>query len=201
MKNIAIGATIIILLAGAAIAYIGMTQEGLFASDSNEVENLPTRELGTKTEAAEGIIDYEASTERVVFQEGEEEKVKELIQTHHDFLNHLAGWGGVERLDHSELTEREKWRTLKSDVQWMMDYGLSHSEMMNDLRNAEALIEVSEEHSDEMSVRYLHRIFHDLDAELNGTNVDRIWNVTYAFGAEEEINKVYNYMHDLEAND
>lgn len=204
IKKIAISATLIILIAGAAIVYMGLTQNGLFASDSVETKKQegPERQIGTPTEAAEGIIDYEETTERVAYQSGQEEAVKEVIKKQHDFLNHLAGWGGVERLNHSELSDREKWRGLKSDIEWLENYGLAPSEMVNDLRNAEALIVASEEHSEEMSLRYLHRIFHDLDAELNGTKVDRMWNVTYAYGTEEEIDKVYNYIHGLnEIND
>ncbi|MDQ0207171.1 hypothetical protein [Alkalicoccobacillus murimartini] len=203
LKRISIISTVLILLAGVAIAYIGFSERGsLFSSDRSQQEKeVSTRELGTKTDAAEGIIDYEVSDKRIAFQEGEEETVKELFKKQHDYLNSLAGWGGVERLDHSELSEKEKWRELKKDVQWLKEHGLAPSEAVNDLKNAEALINVSEEHTNEMSVRYLHRIFHDIDAELNDTDVDKIWNVTYAYGSEEEINKVYQYISELRSNE
>ncbi|MCM2676090.1 hypothetical protein [Alkalicoccobacillus plakortidis] len=109
----------------------------------------------------------------------------------------MLGWGAVERLDHSGLAEKVEWRQLKNDIEWLLNNGLAPSEAVNDMKNAQALMDVAEEHEDEMSVRYLHRIFHDIDTELNGTNVDKIWNVTYAFGTEEEIDKVYKYIGSL----
>lgn len=198
IKKITVGITLLILLAGAGIIYFGLTQSSFFNKESeNEEQVVSTRELGTETEESEGIIEYEPSTERIVFQSDEEEAVKEIFKEQHDYLNSLAGWGGVERLDHSDLAEKDKWRQLKDDIEWLLNNGLAPSEAVNDMKNAQALMGVAEEHEDEMSVRYLHRIFHDIDAELNGTNIDKIWNVTYAFGTEEEIDKVYKYIGSL----
>ena len=198
IKKITVGITLLILLAGAGIIYFGLTQSSFFNKESEDEEQVvSTRELGTETEESEGIIEYEPSTERIVFQSDEEEAVKEIFKEQHDYLNSLAGWGAVERLDHSGLAEKVEWRQLKNDIEWLLNNGLAPSEAVNDMKNAQALMDVAEEHEDEMSVRYLHRIFHDIDTELNGTNVDKIWNVTYAFGTEEEIDKVYKYIGSL----
>jgi hypothetical protein len=194
-KKIAVGSTVFITLICAVVIYLGLTQNSLLSKERPESES--TRELGTATEESNGIIEYEPSTERIAFQEGEEERVREILKEQHENLNTLAGWGAVERLDHTSLAEQDKWRGLKADVEWLSQHGLAPSEAINDMKNAKVLMEVSEEHEDEMSVRYLHRIFHDLDAHVNETKVDKIWDVTYAYGSEGEIDKVYNYISDF----
>ncbi|WYP26235.1 hypothetical protein NSQ54_18190 [Alkalihalobacillus sp. FSL W8-0930] len=194
-KKIAVGATLLITLICAVVIYLGLTQNSILSKETPDSET--TRELGTATEESNGIIEYEPSTERIVFQEGEEERVREILKEQHDNLNTLAGWGAVERIDHNSLADKDKWRQLKADVEWLSQHGLAPSEAINDLKNAKVLMELSEEHEDEMSVRYLHRIFHDLDAHVNETKVDKLWGVTYAFGSEEEIDKVYSYISDF----
>ncbi|MFK3939952.1 hypothetical protein ACI2JA_20790 [Alkalihalobacillus sp. NPDC078783] len=193
-KKIAVGATLLITLICAVVIYLGLTQNSLLSKETPESES--TRELGTATEESNGIIEYEPSTEPIAFQEGQEEKVRDILKEQHDNLNTLAGWGAVERIDHTRLVEKEQWRQLKEDVEWLSQHGLAPSEAINDMKNAKVLMEVSEEHEDEMSVRYLHRIFHDLDARVNETKVDKIWGVTYAYGSEDEIDKVYTYISD-----
>ncbi|MCM2676091.1 hypothetical protein [Alkalicoccobacillus plakortidis] len=97
IKKITVGITLLILLAGAGIIYFGLTQSSFFNKESEDEEQVvSTRELGTETEESEGIIEYEPSTERIVFQSDEEEAVKEIFKEQHDYLNSLA-WMGCRR--------------------------------------------------------------------------------------------------------
>ncbi|MGG3571167.1 hypothetical protein ABES25_12080 [Bacillus gobiensis] len=123
----------------------------------------------------------------------DEAKVKEIIRKQHNYLNDLAGWGHLDSVDLRSLAESPEWQQLKEDISYLKKDGFSDSEVLNDLSNAEAFFVIGQE-GDSMSIRYLHRIFHDLDAEINGIEVDKIWGVTRSFGDERKNEVLFNYI-------
>jgi hypothetical protein len=123
-----------------------------------------------------------------------EELAKQLISEQHAYLNDLTGWGHIKNVDIDYLAQSEEWKQLKEDVERLRTEGFAASEAVNDMWNAEAFMRIATDSADVNSLRYVHRIFHDLDAEINGANVDKIWDATRAFGAEAETQELYEYI-------
>lgn len=123
---------------------------------------------------------YKEYDESVSWKPGKEAEGKKLIADIHEFYNNLAGWGGAESIDWQSL-DRKK---MSDDIQAIRDT-LEPSKIYNDLDNADSLLGVAFREKDSMSIRFLHRIFHDLDYHLNGTEVDQEWKVTDAFGSPQ----------------
>ncbi|WP_100372021.1 hypothetical protein [Bacillus sp. FJAT-45037] len=138
-------------------------------------------------------LQYDEYETNIAYQEGQEEKVKRVIADSHSYLNELTGWGRAESIDLDELMNESKWSELSEDINWLTHEGLADSNALNDMKNARAFMYVIES-GDRMSLRYLHRIFHDLDIALNDTDVERVWEVTHAFGKESKQNELYKYL-------
>jgi hypothetical protein len=116
-----------------------------------------------------------------------------MIAKQHEYLNQLAGWGNTEELDLHELKEDEEWQQLQDDIAWLQENGFSESVVLTDMKNAQEFLTVTTT-GDSMSLRYLHRIFHDLDANLNDQEVDKVWDVTHAFGTEAQQEQLLAYL-------
>ncbi|WP_035665392.1 hypothetical protein [Halalkalibacter akibai] len=155
-----------------------------------ETEQLEENEEAviTKVDASEQLA------EPVAYQPGQETAVKNIIAKQHDFLNELAGWGNAESVNSTELQHDRNWMKLEEDVKWLMEEGFAESLILEDMLHATEFLSISSQTGDEMAIRYLHRIFHDLDAHINEEKVDRIWNVTIAFGSEGQQNQLYAYL-------
>jgi hypothetical protein len=123
-----------------------------------------------------------------------EELAKQIISDQHTYLNDLTGWGHINNVDIDYLAQSDEWKQLKEDVERLRTEGFADSEAVNDMWNAEAFMRIATDSADVNSLRYVHRIFHDLDAEINGADVDKIWDATRAFGAEAETQELYEYI-------
>lgn len=135
---------------------------------------------------------YEVYDEQIVYQN--EELVKQIISDQHAYLNDLTGWGHIDNVDIEYLAQSEEWQQLQKDVERLRTEGFAQSEAVNDMWNAEAFMRIATDSADLNSLRYVHRIFHDMDAEINGAEVDKIWGATRAFGAEAETQELYAYI-------
>ncbi len=139
--------------------------------------------------------DYENS---VLYQPNREVTTLDTLSTQHSFLNDVTGWGGVETLNLRNLITSDEWKELKAAVNWMRTEGFSPSKVLNDMENAYGLILLVERNGDRTALRYLHRIFHDLDVQLNEVTEEegdtKIWGVTHSFGNNREIRRVNNYL-------
>ncbi|SNZ04837.1 hypothetical protein SAMN05421503_0781 [Terribacillus aidingensis] len=133
--------------------------------------------------------DYDAS---VAYRN--EELAKQIISEQHAYLNDLTGWGHIDNVDIDYLAQSQEWKQLKEDVERLRTEGFADSEAVNDMWNAEAFMRIAADSADVNSLRYVHRIIHDLDAEINGADVDKIWDATRAFGAEAETQELYEYI-------
>ncbi|WP_062046648.1 hypothetical protein [Bacillus sp. JCM 19034] len=158
-----------------------------------EVENNERNEKNEETQEGP-VIEYIESELDIAYHEGQEEKVKKVIAERHEYLNELAGWGNAEIIRFEDLLDSTGWQQLKEDIKWLYEDGFAPSLVINDMLNAEQFIHVAE-NGDRMSVRYIHRIFHDLDAAINGADVDRVWGVTQAFGEARQQQEVMNYLN------
>ncbi|MBM7717182.1 hypothetical protein JOC94_004207 [Bacillus thermophilus] len=125
------------------------------------------------------LPEIEEYDKNVVWKSGYEVDGKGKLKKLHDYYNQLLGW---------EKGEQILWDTL--DPAEMADYLLDlhdfvePSKMDNDLKNAEALLELAFMKKDEDALHYVHRILHDLDHHINGTKVKEVWGVTDAFDGD-----------------
>ncbi|MDQ0228974.1 hypothetical protein [Metabacillus malikii] len=126
-----------------------------------------------------------------------EAQTKALIGDIHKYLNSLAGWGGAESFSLMNIDNKERWTKLKEDISWLSKDGFAESLALTDMENANALLSVAQSQEDSMALRYLHRIFHDYDAEINDQQVDKIWGVTHAFGNKNNQKEVHKFLEGL----
>ncbi|MDT8860105.1 hypothetical protein N0O92_07645 [Alkalihalobacillus sp. MEB130] len=162
--------------------------EELQVAEQNEDESRD-REL----EAAAHEKGQEQVLQQVAYQQNQEQIVKEIIARQHHYLNNLAGWGNAENMDPTALVSDKEWKQLHEDIVWLKEDGFANSAVVTDIENAQQLFEVAST-GDTSSLLYLHRTFHDLDAEMNDQEVDKIWNVTHAFGKPSEQEQLLSYL-------
>lgn len=137
-------------------------------------------------------LEYETYDKNIAYKD--EAGAKELVADIHEYLNNLAGWGEANGFTYEDIQGDERWMQLKDDIAWLKSEGFAESAVINDMRNARAFQLVAEAKEDSMALRYLHRIFHDLDAEMNGRSVEVIWDVTHAFGKEEVQEEAHHFL-------
>ncbi|SDC07993.1 hypothetical protein SAMN05421663_101339 [Terribacillus halophilus] len=150
------------------------------------------KELSGDTKDFLSTFTYEGYGEKIAYQN--EELVKQIISDQHAYLNDLTGWGHIDNVDTAYLAESKEWQKLQDDVERLRTEGFAPSEAVNDMWNAEAFMRIATDSADLNSLRYVHRIFHDMDAEINGAEVDKEWGATRAFGAETETQELYEYI-------
>lgn len=148
--------------------------------------------------ASSDEIDHQLYEEDIVFSKDNEEQALEIISIQHQFLNNVTGWGGLEVINMRDLITSDNWMELKSSVNWLKKEAFVPSKVLNDMENARVLIIITERDGDKTSLRYLHRIFHDLDLNLNEVTEEErdstTWGVTHAFGNTREIRRLNNYV-------
>ncbi|TLS37182.1 hypothetical protein [Pseudalkalibacillus caeni] len=138
-------------------------------------------------------IDYE---DAVKYRDGQEEKAKKLVQVSHNYLNDTFAYGRLDETELNNLIEGPnypEWSKFQDDVAWLRGYGFTEdSRVYYDMMNVEGLF-YSVIKGDKMAVRYIHRIFHDLDKNINNSYPDtKEWGVTEAFG--DNYKKVEDYV-------
>ncbi|GAE25634.1 hypothetical protein JCM9140_1641 [Halalkalibacter wakoensis JCM 9140] len=185
-----------VIVAGVSVYFIAFQNVNEQTTTEMEPEKLSNVvEVEEKEVDVEKVIkeEEEKRVVAVAYQENQEQMVKELIAKHHDYLNQLAGWGNVETIDLSALDSDDKWQQLQTDIKWLLESGFTNSLVVTDMKNAQDFMEVASS-GDAKSLLYLHRIFHDLDANINDQNVDKIWDVTHAFGNKSEQDQLLTYL-------
>jgi hypothetical protein len=125
----------------------------------------------------------EVNRDDIVEEEGKAIGIEESITDFHAYFNKLLCWGAWRTLDpqskQAQLTEKineieedllsETKGTLKADLQTAVN-GINKAIETNDAK--------------EMLVT--HRIFHDLDAVMNGVEVNTYWGATETYGTRSE---------------
>ncbi|MFC0472993.1 hypothetical protein ACFFHM_21495 [Halalkalibacter kiskunsagensis] len=175
-----------------------LSTEVLETEEINATNNLEKPKDNYTTELIEkengsSVMSVEGMNKQVAYQVGAETQVKSIIAEQHEYLNELAGWGNAEELDLLALEKDQEWQQLKDDIDWLQKSGFAESDVLIDMENALEFLTVATT-GDSMSLRYLHRIFHDLDANMNGQEVDKIWDVTHAFGTESQQEQLLAYL-------
>lgn len=136
-----------------------------------------------------GVPDIRDYSIAVKFKPGKEEEGKRILAELHEFYNNLTGWGSAEHIDWSNL----KYAEMQEKIQSFRDtLEPNTSRIENDVNNATVLLGVAYRYEDSMAMRYVHRIFHDLDHHINGTPVDKEWGVTSAFNGNPK--EIRNYL-------
>lgn len=143
-------------------------------------------------------IEHNEYEDSILFQSNRELTTLETLSVQHIFLNDITGWGGVETINLRNLITSDQWKELKAAVNWMRTEGFAPSKVLNDMENAHGFILLVERNGDRTALRYLHRVFHDLDVILNEVKEEEadttIWGVTHAFGNNREIRRINNYL-------
>jgi hypothetical protein len=143
-------------------------------------------------------IEHQEYDKSVLYLPDREVSTLEVISVQHKYLNNITGWGGADTVNLRNLKTSDEWKELKAAVNWLKKEGFAPSKVLNDMENANALIMLVERNDDRTSLKYLHRIFHDLDVQLNEVTEEEgetnIWGVTHAFGNNREIRRVNNYL-------
>jgi flagellar basal body-associated protein FliL len=188
-----------VIVVGVSLYYIAFSNGDEGATAELEVEELDLEENSEETaESNEVELLNEEEIDSIVeqpvaYQENQEKTVKEIIAKQHHYLNKLAGWGNADTLDYEALQNNQEWQKLKKDIEWLKESGFAESVVLTDMGNAKEFMNVASS-GDSKSLLYLHRIFHDLDAEINDQEVDKIWNVTHAFGNQPEQDQLLSYL-------
>lgn len=115
---------------------------------------------------------------------------KEFIANQHDFYNKTTGWGEIDELH---------WKEQKSNAEAVIDF-LSNSELNAQLQVDFSRIQqlstfIADGEKDKEAVLYLHRIFHDLDIEVNGYRSKDYFEVTDV-GNGEKTEAVMNLIEN-----
>lgn len=143
-------------------------------------------------------IEHQEYEDAVLYQENREVSTLEELSKQHKYLNNVTGWGGADTVDLRNLKTSDEWKELKAAVNWMKTEGFAPSKVWNDMENANGLILLVERNDDRTALKYLHRIFHDLDVTLNEITEEQgetnIWGVTHALGSNREIRRINNYL-------
>lgn len=203
MNRILIGILGVIVV-GVSLYYISISNDSdevasLNELESEQMENLKvvTIEGSDEVEVAQGVtslLENQSYDLNIAYQEGQEVAVKAIIGKQHEYLNELAGWGNAEQVDVTILNEDNQWNDLEADIKWLKEHGLAASNVIYDMLNASQFYAIATNTGDSMSIRYLHRIFHDLDALVNRQKVDKVWDVTHAFGTEKQQQELFTYL-------
>ncbi|MDV2685968.1 hypothetical protein RYX56_16495 [Alkalihalophilus lindianensis] len=168
-------------------------EDGEYDQKPVEISDHPDPELMAQEADFLVTLQYGEYEEAIAYQPGQETKANKIIATQHTYLNKLAGWGRADSLNYESTISEEEWNQLRDDINWLYNEGFADSHVKNDMKNARAFMYVAESR-DAMALRYLHRIFHDLDAEINGNEVDKIWQVTHSFGKSSQHKTLHNYL-------
>ncbi|WP_227936097.1 hypothetical protein [Alkalihalobacillus deserti] len=203
MNRILIGVLGVIVV-GVSVYYIAFTNNSIEESSLNKIdaEKVTVEKPEKLDEENEVEIDKTGTAgleedqgyEHLAFREGQEIAVKALIAKQHEYLNELAGWGNAEKVNATQLENDDKWKSLRKDIKWLQEEGFANSKVINDMKNANDFLIIATNTGDSMAVRFLHRIFHDLDAKVNQQKVDLVWGVTHAFGNIGQQEQLYAYL-------
>ncbi|WP_246202571.1 hypothetical protein [Virgibacillus doumboii] len=102
--------------------------------------------------------------------------VGQFVSKMHDFYNETTGYGGIAALDWDKQQKQadKVLNALKENIP-----NVKNEKLTMDLERIQELANAAQKEKKTEHVRYLHRMFHDLDIALNNYKAyDKIWNVT-----------------------
>jgi hypothetical protein len=121
-------------------------------------------------------------------------EVKEEISIIHTYLNNKLCWGRYQSFNKGS----NHWQDIEptfhrftDNLDVMIAVAELNENLQADLIVARKAFTYALENEDNMTLLYLHRIFHDLDAEINNKNLDKFGVSSYANG---DISKVWNHI-------
>ncbi|WP_174616019.1 hypothetical protein [Virgibacillus ihumii] len=104
------------------------------------------------------------------------QEIGTFVSKTHDFYNDTTGYGDIASLDWDQQQKRAE-QILASLKNLLPE--VNQKALKSDLKHIRGLANEIKSHEDTEKVRYLHRMFHDLDIALNNYKAyDKIWNVT-----------------------
>ncbi|MGM0837670.1 MAG: hypothetical protein ACQEV7_16055 [Bacillota bacterium] len=118
------------------------------------------------------------SDEVIVYADGQEKKVKEVIARQHKYVRGLFS-KGTEKVDMQQIIKTEEFDLLYNELAFIVDEGLDDSKARNDVMRAVDFMRLLV--LDKNAHVYLEKILNDLDVQLNGEPAD-LFGVTEAYG-------------------
>ncbi|MBM7095039.1 hypothetical protein JSY36_04640 [Bacillus sp. H-16] len=151
-----------------------------------------------ESEEGEGaaVEDEAGEIEAVAYEPGMEQNTKLTLGMAHEYLNELTGWGRLKDIDVTMLSRDADWVRLKGQLDYLYE-SFGASKAKEDVRTALMLAEVAEVSGDREALRFLHRVVHDLDVNINEADGDH-WGITEAFGYEGQSESVKRYLEGFE---
>jgi hypothetical protein len=202
VMKIIITVLLLITLGAGAFFYISLDREN-GEQQENAGESLNS-ENSVRMDAEEDYV-FERSerAEAVAFQENQEEAAREKLRSIHRTMNELTGYGRVETFRFEDLREGEYHdpENLMNKAEKLKGDYLNDSRAVDDVSNFMTFYNYASDPSveDRMAMRYAHRIIHDLDYEMNGVEESgeiQIYGVTEAYGNDESLQELYEYLLD-----
>lgn len=119
----------------------------------------------------------------------------EAISVNHDFYNNTLGWGGWHSVQWNSQDEHA--RIMIQELNNYINKGGLPKELEKDLRNAVELANIAIKDHETMSLRYVHRILHDLDIAFNDYGgSSKVFGVTYTHGASDNASEIEAYIDE-----
>ncbi|RHW43351.1 hypothetical protein D1B31_01395 [Neobacillus notoginsengisoli] len=158
-----------------------------------EPENKQTTNVEKKENKSDpNTLSFKKHQKQITFKK--EKESKEIIADIHSYLDNITGFGKIESVNFTNLKEDMEWKKLKQNIKWLKTTGFGHSEIQNDMMSANAFIKLVDEQEDDMSLRYLHRVFHDLDIYINNTEFPVLYGTTFAYGSVAGRKQLLDYF-------
>ncbi|MGM9988086.1 MAG: hypothetical protein ACI35O_12785 [Bacillaceae bacterium] len=175
----------------------------------NSKEPTQSKETKVKIEGSQKVpTEVTATTGKEEGKYSYSKELKQFIEYNHKLLETELCWGGLEEKYYNhgnEIAFTDQWNNYRStylkpllpEVKKKIDEVKVDKELHNDLTNIEKLINISLVKTDSQSLRYIHRIFHDLDRYINNNFLSESpWGVTYEYkGKSSQVDKVKAYIH------
>ncbi|RBW69973.1 hypothetical protein [Bacillus taeanensis] len=182
MKKWIVNNKILLLISLAAVLLLGLAfnqfQRGHVPKEVKE----QAAKLSTNTSTKENAHGYSVG------------EVKGKISVIHDYLNTKLCWGRYQAFDKGSKNWGEIEPTVNrfiENLDEMIAATEGNEKLQADLMVARQAFTYALENEDKITLVYLHRIFHDLDGEINDETLDKFGYASYANG---DISRVWNHI-------
>jgi|GEM_PF-2306829 len=148
--------------------------------------------------------------QKVNWKPGVKPRIQEFVRSHHKFYEDTLSYGRIENIsweqqkEHADILIREAKEILpdiKEQIKIMEENNLldivsiddDPRDLKLDFESLIAVLEIAISKKDKTGLVYAHRILHDLDVELNGTQTHKFGMSSYDHGGENRP-KLWEYI-------
>jgi hypothetical protein len=177
----------VFVIIGLCVVVIGMIA---FLNYHNEIVKPEKSNVG---ETFETNDDKQNIDKSLAAAEKYNEEIGQLISYYHDHYNEKTGWGRINSFDWGEFEKNrdELIKQLDTFIPQIDDPSLK-----TDFIRIKSLIVIASQNKDTTAVRYIHRIFHDLDIKYNGYDASDFGVSEYGEGDHQNQVSTYIKKHE-----